>query len=137
MKRLAAITVIVFALLGFGLLAGAAAAHTTSYRTTSSFGYAESSPQGWLGSINTSGGNPACTPGRRVTLFKVRTGRDAQIGSDVSGRPAGNGAGFWQVETRLRPGRYFAKVKAKNIGPRGHDHTCKAYRTSKLRYPLR
>lgn len=125
---------VLVAVIGLALVP-AAGAHRTGYATGTSFGYAEGAPQGWLGLINLSGGNPACRPGRKVTVFKRRPGPDARVGTDISGRPAHDGDGFWQVETRLRAGRYYARVKPRNIGPDGHRHICRGTTTSTLRYP--
>ena len=107
---------------------GAALAHDARYRTSSSFGLA-TGPDAALGSISSS--NAGCVKGRTVKLHMVRGGRDALVGRDRSGVPSGNGDGYWTVQANLRSGkRYYAKVQKKNIGPRGHEHICRGYRTS-------
>ena len=75
-----------------------------------------------------------CVNKRKVVLFEVRPGRDRRVGIDRrSGRPRGNGDGYWVIPTDLRPTKsYYARVLAKDVGPAGHRHRCRAYRTSTI-----
>jgi hypothetical protein len=125
--RTAAISAVAIALIG----AGIADAHRTSYKTSSSIGFAEN-PTAALGFVNSP--KAKCVKRRLVKLYKVRRGKDRLVGKDRSGVPSGSGKGFWEVRRNLKRGRYYAKVVRKNIGRGKHRHICRAYRTSILPY---
>jgi hypothetical protein len=125
--RMTALGVLLIALVG----AGIADAHRTSYRTSSSFGFAE--PTAALGSVSSP--QAGCVRGRLVKLFRKRPGRDPLMGRDRSGVPSGSGDGFWEISRSLPDGRYYARVVKKDIGRGSHRHLCRAYTTSILRYP--
>lgn len=120
--------------LGLSLPMTSAEAHRTGWRTSSSFGMTASGGEAALGTISSP--KAQCVNLRKVKLFMVRAGRDRLVGVDRrSGRPSGNGDGYWVVEANLRPGkRYYAKVVRKNLGTGSHRHICRAYRTSTLTY---
>jgi len=127
--RMTALAIVIAALGG----ASIAEAHSTTYRTTSSFAFG-AVPEAALGFINDGVGNQDCRKGRIVKLYRVRSGRDLLLGRDRSGTPVGNGDGHWTVHANLGNARYYARIKQKNIGTGAHRHICRAYRTSTLRY---
>ena len=57
---------------------------------------------------------PECVRGRKVTVFREQSGRDAKVGSDLSGRRGG-----WSLrpDGQPDPAYYYAKVATKRIGP--------------------
>lgn len=106
-----------------------ASAHTTKFRTATSFGYFSGNPDAILGEISSP--KAACERRRKVKVFRRRSGADRLVGTARSNR-----GGQWVLErNRFRRARYYAKVVSKNIGSRGHRHICRSYRTSTLRFP--
>jgi hypothetical protein len=125
MRRIA----LALALGGVLLTGGVALGHTVRYATSSSYGYPDSAPKAALGQIRSP--QSQCTGGRAVRLFLERAGADQRVGTTRSGA-----TGFWEVRADLRNGkRYYAKVMARNLGPSGHRHICRSYRTTALRFP--
>ncbi|MFP5299434.1 MAG: hypothetical protein ACLGHL_10650, partial [Actinomycetota bacterium] len=51
-----------------------------------------------------------CSDNREVTIRKVRDGADRVVGRDFS-----NSRGVWTFDPRLRPGKYYATVRAVEI----------------------
>jgi len=110
-----------------------ATAHTRRWGTSSSFGMTASGGKAALGTVTSK--KAACVKNRKVKLFMVRPGKKAkQIGVDRrTGAPSGNGDGYWVIPANLKKGkRYYAVITQKNIGPKGHKHLCRKYRTSTL-----
>jgi hypothetical protein len=114
------------AAVALALLAPAADARQGRYPTSSSFGYYAGNAvvfDAFLGQVSSS--EPACTRGRKATVFRKREGRDPRVGSDRA-----SSTGQWIVEKRrVRRGRYYLKIKAKRLSAR---HKCRAYRSSTL-----
>jgi hypothetical protein len=113
--------------------AAVAVAHTTFHATGTSFGY-DPARDDFLGEINFGSGHPACRSGRRVRLFRQRPGDDRLMGATRSGTSPGDGPGYWVIKPdAVPPGRYYAKVLRRDIGPgAAHEHICRPYRTSNL-----
>ncbi len=100
-------------------------------RTSSSFGLTSSGGEAALGTVTST--HARCVKNRRVNLFLIRPGKPRKlVGVDRrTGRPAGNGDGYWVIETNLRPGRaYVAVVTRRQVG----RILCLKYTTSRVRY---
>lgn len=110
------------------LLAGAAAAHDRSFRTTLSAALAEA---GGVSSVEGDLNSPkaACVPRRLVKVFRVGAGPDTMIGSDLTNR-----RGRWEVGLGAspQPGGYYGKATRRRTGRRGHRHVCKAARSNQV-----
>lgn len=76
--------------------------------------------------------NPACEPGRRVTVKRVRPGSDERVASDRT-----DSVGRWSLVHNARAGQYYAKMGRKDIGPGEHRHICVGVRTSTFVIPPR
>ena len=125
MRRIALMAV----LGGVVLSAGIAGAHTKSYKSGSSYGYPTSGAEFVVGDLQSS--NVKCEPGRRIKLFLERGGADRKVGTTRT-----NSTGFWEIKADLQKGkRYYMRASRKNLGPSGHRHICKAYRSSALKFP--
>ena len=125
MRRIALVAVLGGVLLGGGI----AGAHTKSYKSASSYGYPTSGVEFVVGDLTSS--NTACEPRRRIKLFLERGGADRKVGMTHT-----NSTGFWEIHADLQKGkRYYMKASRKNLGPSGHRHTCKAYRSEALKFP--
>ncbi len=76
----------------------------------------------WSGRVS----SPAneCEPGRRVTLFKEREGRDKVVDRTVSKR-----RGRWLIIAKQEPGRFYAKVLRSTAVVSGQKATCKPARS--------
>jgi hypothetical protein len=67
--------------------------------------------------------NANCVDDRKVVVFRKRPGDDRKLGGDRT-----DDMGDWFVATQLRDGRYYARVKPKEIGNR----TCRGARSATL-----
>lgn len=116
-------------------LAPPAAAHDTSYATSSSFGLTSSGGEAALGTVSSPQAD--CVSNRKVKLFQARPGRDRLVGVDRrTGVPSGSGEGYWVIPTDLRDGRrYYAVVVRKDVGSGSHDHVCRAHRSIAQEWP--
>jgi cysteine-rich repeat protein len=76
--------------------------------------------------------NDACEPGRRVAVFRVRSGPDLRVASDLT-----DSLGRWRLVYNARAGDYYAKVLRRDIGPGDHDHICIGIRTTTFDIPPR
>jgi hypothetical protein len=101
-----------------------ASAHDARFATSSSFGWSPVSPAAFLGEISSPHG--ACLPGRLVKVLKQRSGDDRLVGSDRS-----SSTGQWIVEGNAN-GRYYATIRSREVGRGGHEHVCRAYRSSTI-----
>ena len=93
------------------------------FPTSASFGYG-SSPPAFLGEVDSPRAD--CVPGRRVKVYRQRSGRDPLLGSDRT-----SSTGQWVVERSIGDGRYYMRVVAREISA----GTCRAYRSSTLSLP--
>src|SRR5918992_1272044 len=76
--------------------------------------------------------NDACEPGRRVAVFRVRSGPDLRVASDLT-----DSLGRWRLVYNARAGDYYAKVLRRDIGPGDHHHICIGIRTTTFDIPPR
>ncbi len=124
--------VIIGAVLALIASSGMTAATAASSATTStSFGLTKSGGEAALGTVSSS--RPQCVKKRKVKLFLVRPGKSRLlVGVDrATGKPAGNGDGYWVIPANLKPQRKYVAVVTKR---KVKKVVCKAYTTSKLRY---
>lgn len=98
-------------------------------RTTSSFGMTASGGRAALGTVSAK--KAKCVKNRTVRLFLIRPGKSKKlVGVDRrTGRPAGDGPGFWAIPAKLKEGRKYQAVVTKRVVGK---LVCKAYKTSKL-----
>lgn len=74
-------------------------------------------------------GKARCETGRRVTIKKVKKGKDATAGRDRTNR-----RGKWSLRERNPRGRYYAKVAEKSYaGNNNRTIICKAARSRTIR----
>jgi hypothetical protein len=112
------------ALIAVAIVAGSAAAHTTKF--DSKVKITEFNPACKRGCVTAIGtvrsSRKACEANRTVKVFLKEPGPDQNRWTGTS-----NGEGSWQIAVDLAlPGEdYYAKVRAKDIGPSGHRHKCK------------
>jgi hypothetical protein len=123
MRRLVVAQLAVAAMLLAG--PGTASAHDASFKTETSFGFYNGTPDAFLGEVSSP--KAACERGRVVKVFRQRPGPDRLIGAIRSDSYA-----QWTVERTVPAGKYYAKVLKKRIAPRSHRHVCRAYRSSTL-----
>ena len=76
--------------------------------------------------------NERCEAGRRVAVFRVRSGPDQRVGLDRA-----DSVGRWRLVHNARAGRYYAKALYRDIGPGEHRHICVAIRTTTFEIPPR
>ena len=100
-------------------------------KTTSSFGMTKAGGKAALGTVSSK--NAKCIKNRKVKLFQIRPGKSRKlVGVDrKTGKPAGDGDGFWIIRTNLKLGRTYQAVVTKRVVGKV---TCRAYKSSKLPY---
>ena len=104
---------------------------TKKIKTSSSFGMTKVGGRAALGTVSSK--KAKCVKNRKVKLFLIRPGKSKKlIGVDRrTGKPAGNGAGYWVIPAKLKMGKKYQAVVTKRVVGK---LTCKAYRSSKLPY---
>jgi hypothetical protein len=110
------------------MVVGSASAHTAKYGSKVKFdGF---SPGCKRGCVTATGrvrsGHDACEAGRRVTVFLREPGPDV---NRFKGKTDAHGSWEIAVNLALTGEDYYAKVRARNIGPAGHRHICKGDRS--------
>jgi hypothetical protein len=76
-----------------------------------------------------SSGNNRCKAARRVTVKRVKRGKDATVGKDRTNR-----RGKYRVGERNPDGRYYAKVARKSFAGRNNTTiVCKGARSRTIR----
>lgn len=97
-------------------------------KTSSSFGMTASGKAA-LGRVSSK--KAKCVNNRKVKLFLIRPGKPKKlIGVDRrTGKPAGNGPGYWVIPAKLKEGRKYQAVVTKRVVGK---LVCRAYKTSKL-----
>lgn len=98
-------------------------------KTTSSFGMTKYGGEAALGTVSSK--NAKCVKNRKVKLFQIRPGKSPKlVGVDrKTGKPSGNGAGYWVIPVNLKVGKKYQAVVTKRVVGK---ITCKAYKSSKL-----
>jgi cysteine-rich repeat protein len=76
--------------------------------------------------------NERCESGRRVAVFRVRSGADLRVASDRT-----NSLGRWNLVHNARAGDYYAKVSRRDIGSGDHNHVCIGIGTATFDIPPR
>lgn len=98
-------------------------------KTSSSFGMTASGGKAALGRVSSK--KAKCVNNRKVKLFLIRPGKPKKlIGVDRrTGKPAGDGPGYWVIPAKLKEGRKYQAVVTKRVVGK---LVCRAYKTSKL-----
>jgi cysteine-rich repeat protein len=76
--------------------------------------------------------NERCESGRRVVVFRVRSGADLRADSDRT-----DSLGRWNLVYNARAGDYYAKVSRRDIASGDHNHVCVGIRTATFNIPPR
>jgi hypothetical protein len=111
--------------------AGVASAHTVRFDSDVSIGHGVNpieSTDLFHGEVTSP--RTGCAAQRRVTVFQKLDGADQAMGSDRS-----NQSGAWEVSrhtSEVPDGNYYARVKARDIGPAGHNHICGGARSETI-----
>ena len=115
--------------LAAAFLAEAASAHTVRFGGTLTVRFINETNV-FKGRANST--NPACEPGRRVSLMRVRSGPDERVASDRT-----DSVGRWSLVYNARAGNYYAKIGSKDLAPGDHRHICAGVKTSTFSIPPR
>src|SRR5919106_5819007 len=123
------LVVIVACGLAAACLAEAASAHTVRFGGTLTARFI-SETNVFKGRLTSS--NERCETGRRVAVFRVRSGSDLRVASDRT-----DSLGRWQLVYNARAGDYYAKALRRDIGSGDHNHICRGIRTTTFEIPPR
>lgn len=100
------ITIAAGAALCVAVIAGPAAATTGS---TTHLTMEVKTAKAFQGKVTSTSGN--CVSGRKVILFRKRSGGQKKLGSDKT-----SSSGSWKVKRTVKNGNYFAKVTKVTVG---------------------
>ena len=123
------LVVIVACGLAVGVFTDVAAAHTVRFGGTLTAQFI-SETNVFKGRLTSS--NERCESGRRVAVFRDRSGSDLRVASDRT-----DSLGRWNLVYNARAGDYYAKVLRRDIGSGAHNHICVPVRTTTFEIPPR
>ena len=123
------LVVIVACGLAAACLAEAASAHNVRFGGTLTAQFIDGTNV-FKGRLTSS--NARCESGRRVAVFRERSGADLRVASDRT-----DSLGRWNLVYNARAGDYYAKVSSRDIGSGDHNHICAGIRTTTFEIPPR
>jgi hypothetical protein len=101
-----------------------ASAHKFNAKTTAKI--TSGGPDGAEGKVGSK--RAVCKPGRKVKLFRLKSGRDDLIGWSFT-----NDEGRWELASQLVAGKYYAVVTRRREGSGAHEHICGRATSGKVR----
>ena len=109
------------------LVAGFEVASAHKVNAPSTVKITSGGPDGAEGKVGTN--RAACKKGRKVRLYRVKSGKDDLIGWSFTNKEA-----RWELVTELDAGKYYAVVTRRREGSGAHEHVCGRATSAKVKF---